>query len=56
MLNYNGMAKYHDVDLLLLKHELEELTLMAKYGHNTMKAHEVTEGKYPWDIKVEEIK
>jgi hypothetical protein len=52
----NEMVKYRDVDLLLLKHELEELTQMLKYGHNTVKAHEIAESKYSWDIRVKEIK
>jgi hypothetical protein len=51
----NGMNRYHDCDILLLKHELEELTIIAKYGYNAMKAHEIVESKYPWDIKIREI-
>jgi hypothetical protein len=52
----NDMDRYHDVDILLLRHELEELTQMVKYGYDTMKAHEVAESKYLWDIKSKDIK
>jgi hypothetical protein len=53
--NGNDMVKYRDYDLLLLKHELEELTQMAKYGYNTIEAHEKAEAKYPWDVKIKEL-
>jgi hypothetical protein len=51
----NGMAKYKDYDVLLLNHEFEELTQMAKYGYNTIEAHEKAESKYPWDVKIKEL-
>jgi hypothetical protein len=51
----NGQGAYHDVDLLLLRHELEELTAMAKYGYNAIEAHMKAEGKYAWDIKMKEF-
>ena len=52
----NGMAKYHDVDLLLLKHELEELKLMAKYEYNAWDAHGLATEKYPWSKTIKELK
>ena len=51
----NGMDRYRDVDKLLLRHELEELTLIAKYGYTVAQAHEIVEEKYPWDVKIKEI-
>jgi hypothetical protein len=51
----NDMTKYKDYDLLLLKHELEELTQILKYGYNTIDAHEKAESKYPWDVKIKEL-
>ncbi|MDR1301449.1 MAG: hypothetical protein LBK43_03150 [Treponema sp.] len=51
----HGQEKYHDVDLLLLRHELEELTVMAKYGYNASDAHDKAEEKYAWDIKMREF-
>jgi hypothetical protein len=51
----NDREKYHDVDLLLLRHELEELTVMAKYGYNYPAAHEKAEEKYPWDVTIDRI-
>jgi hypothetical protein len=50
----NGQSKYHDVDLLLLWHELEELTIMAKYGYDYPTAHERANEKYPWSKKIKE--
>jgi hypothetical protein len=44
----NGQDKYHDVDILLLRHELEELTIIAKYGYNAWDAHHLAYEKYPW--------
>jgi hypothetical protein len=51
----NGQEKYHDVDLLLLRHEFEELTLMAKYGYNASDAHDKANEKYLWAIAIERI-
>jgi len=53
--NGNGMDRYRDVDKLLLRHELEELTLIAKHGYTVAQAHEIVEKEYPWDIKIKEI-
>jgi hypothetical protein len=50
-----GMDRYRDYDLLLLKHELEELTQMARYGYNSIEAHDKAEAKYPWDVKIKEL-
>lgn len=44
-----GRAK--ELDILLLKHELEELTLMQKYGYSYEKAHIYANLKYPWEYK-----
>jgi hypothetical protein len=52
----NEQDKYRDVDVLLLRHELEELTIMAKYGYNATEAHVRAEEKYPWDITIDRIK
>jgi hypothetical protein len=51
----NSQDRYKDTDILLLRHELEELTQMAKHGYNTIEAHEKAEAKYPWDIKIKEL-
>jgi hypothetical protein len=51
----NGQDIYRNTDMLLLQHELEELTIMAKYGYNTIEAHEKAEAKYPWDVKIKEL-
>jgi hypothetical protein len=42
------------VDIVLLKHELEELTIMAKYGYDYPTAHEKANEKYPWNKHVKE--
>ena len=47
--------KYKDVDILLLQHELEELTLMSKYGYDYPTAHDKAEEKYAWDIMIAQI-
>jgi hypothetical protein len=52
----NGQDRYKDVDILLLRHELEELTVMVKYGYNAIEAHLRAEEKYPWDITIDRIK
>lgn len=41
-------------DLVLLRHELEELTLMAKYGYDYPKAHELANKKYSWGVLVKD--
>jgi hypothetical protein len=51
----NSQDKYKDADILLLRHELEELTLMAKYGYNASEAHVRAEEKYAWDIAIDRI-
>ena len=51
----NGMRQYHDVDILLLRHELEELTLMADRGYTVEEAHRFAKKKYPWDIAIKEL-
>ena len=40
-----------ELDILLLKHELEELTLMEKYGYGYEVAHLHANKKYPWEYK-----
>jgi hypothetical protein len=52
----NDQDKYKDADILLLRHELEELTIMAKYGYNALEAHVQAEEKYPWGITIDRIK
>lgn len=44
-----GRAK--DLDIMLIKHELEELTIMEKYGYDYDKAHLLANRKYPWEYK-----
>jgi hypothetical protein len=51
----SGQGIYRDTDMLLLRHELEELTIMAKYGYNATDAHEKAEEKYPWDVRMKEF-
>jgi hypothetical protein len=50
----NSQGAYRDTDLLLLRHELEELTVMAKNGYDYPTAHEKANEKYPWNKKVKE--
>lgn len=40
-----------ELDILLLNHELEELTLMEKYGYSYEVAHLYANKKYPWEYK-----
>ncbi len=40
-----------DLDIMMIKHELEELTLMEKYGYSYDKAHLLANRKYPWEYK-----
>ena len=44
-------GRQSDLDILLLNHELEELTIMAKYGYDYNKAHLLANKKYPWEYK-----
>jgi hypothetical protein len=39
---------YTDIDILLLNHELEELTLMREKGYTYSEAHTEADKKYPW--------
>lgn len=39
------------LDIMLIKHELEELTIMEKYGYDYDKAHLLANRKYPWEYK-----
>ena len=41
-----------DIDLILINHEYEELTLMKKYGYPYKKAHLIANIKFPWELKV----
>ena len=41
-------GKQTELDILLLHHELEELTLMKKYGYIYEKAHALANKKYNW--------
>ena len=40
-----------ELDIILIKHELEELTIMEKYGYDYYKAHLLANRKYPWEYK-----
>lgn len=40
-----------ELDIMLIKHELEELTIMEKYGYDYNKAHLFANRKYPWEYK-----
>jgi len=48
----NGMEAYRDIDILLLKHEIEELTIMAKFGYNALDAHRIVDVKFPWNATI----
>jgi len=39
-----------ELDILLLKHELEKLTLMDKHGYSYDVAHLLANKKYPWEF------
>ena len=45
-------AEFTELDILLLRHELEELTIMKETGYGYDKAHLLADLKYPWDYKV----
>lgn len=51
----NSMKAYHDIDILLLKHEIEELTIMAKFGYNATEAHRIVDKKYPWNATISDF-
>lgn len=40
-----------ELDIMLLNHELEELTLMEQYGYSYDIAHLLANKKYPWEYK-----
>lgn len=40
-----------DLDIMLIKHELEELTIMEKFGYDYNIAHLMADKKYPWEYK-----
>ena len=40
-----------DLDIMLIKHELEELTIMEKFGYDYSIAHLLANKKYPWEYK-----
>ena len=42
-----------ELDIMLLKHELEELTLMETEGYTYDVAHLYSDMKYPWEYLVE---
>ena len=39
-----------ELDIILIKHELEELTIMEKYGYDYKVAHLMADKKYPWEF------
>ncbi len=45
-----------DLDVLMLKHELEELTLMRRRGYNYDEAHEKANRKYNWWEELQKAK
>ena len=47
-----GMDIYRDLDILLLKHERMELTIMQAEGINAALAHDRANEKYPWNIEI----
>lgn len=44
-------GKHTELDILLLRHELEELTIMKTKGYDYDKAHLLADKKYPWEYK-----
>ncbi len=44
-------ADFTELDILLLQHELEELTIMKETGYGYDKAHLLANEKYPWEYK-----
>jgi hypothetical protein len=49
----NDMIKFKEYDVLLMKHELEESTLVLTKNMTISAAHEIVEKLYPWDIKID---
>lgn len=45
-------GNFTDLDILLLNHELEELTIMKSTGYYYEKAHELANKKYNWQKEV----
>lgn len=44
-------GNFTELDVLLLRHELEELTIMRDKGYDYDKAHLLANEKYPWEYK-----
>ena len=44
-------GKHTELDILLLRHELEELTIMKTKGYDYDRAHLLADKKYPWEYK-----
>lgn len=44
-------GNFTELDVLLLRHELEELTIMKDKGYDYNKAHLLANEKYPWEYK-----
>lgn len=40
-----------ELDVMLVKHELEELTIIENQGYDYIKAHLLANKKYPWEYK-----
>jgi hypothetical protein len=51
----SGDERYRDVDVLMLHHELEELTIMKRRGVNYHIAHDETNEKYNWWLAIKEL-
>lgn len=45
-------GNFTDLDILLLNHELEELTIMRTKGYYYEKAHWIASKKYPWEFSI----
>lgn len=45
-------GEFRDIDILLLHHELEELTLMREKGYDYDTAHLLANEKHPWEYKI----
>ena len=43
-------GNFTDLDILLLNHELEELTIMKSTGYYYERAHWIASKKYPWEF------
>ena len=44
-------GNFTELDVLLLRHELEELTIMKGKGYDYAKSHLLANEKYPWEYK-----